>query len=171
MAGLDPPDEAPRGSSAHNIISPSDPDADGTTCTQPFIVTMSFAKQDPTTRRFIRSHVMRGINKGKPRPRRAAAAIGPAPESATGNGRARMIAAKPIPSCGELVGGSSPAADAGAKESMWIIFTPAKLASELSLTRTTAVLTPPMQQLIYECKIFFPPVSSRGKVIRQSNNY
>jgi len=141
MAGLDPP-----------------PDHDtpgGGACAQPFIVTTSITKHDPATRRLIRSHVMRGINRGKPRARRAAK---DSPESARIlDGRLQEVVAKPtvVGSVGDIVGGWSPAAAAGARESMWAIFTPAKLASEISLTRTTAVLTPPMQQLIYECKFFF----------------
>ena len=145
MAGFDAPnndDTTCGGANAHTTTAPTQ---------RPFIVATSFPKQDVATRRLIRSHVMRGVNKGKPRTRRATTRD--FSESPTGTVRPQKVAAKPtVGSAGEVVGGWSPAAAAGARESMWAIFTPAKLASEISLTRTTAVLTPSMQQLIYECK-------------------
>ncbi|KAK0619620.1 hypothetical protein B0T14DRAFT_566449 [Immersiella caudata] len=97
----------------------------------PFIVTTSLDKTDAETRKFIRSHVMRGKNKGKLMPRKGK------------KSRALDSDATPQSSPASLVQHEDPGWE------HWQLVSPRKVASELSLFRYTQELSPPMKELIF----------------------
>jgi len=106
----------------------------------PFIVATSLDKADSATRKFIRSHVMRGKNKGKSMPRKGKTQCGAdtdLPSQRSDQTDANMNTDEPRNV--ELVW----------EKGVWPLTTPRKVAAELSLFRYTADLTPPMRELIY----------------------
>ncbi|KAH6844516.1 hypothetical protein B0I37DRAFT_342938 [Chaetomium sp. MPI-CAGE-AT-0009] len=112
-----------------------------------FIVTTSLAKPDPTTRRFIRSHVMRGKNTGKFRNEhvRQGPQTGP-------NRRSAVAQAAYTP-------GARPDGDeAEAKtEDGWTLVTPHRIASELSLQGYGGEMQPYVLRLIHRALTVVKP--------------
>lgn len=110
---------------------------------RPFIVTTSLDKTDDVTRKLIRSHVMRGKNKGKPRPRKAQTRrpgeTGETPDSA----------ALTQPTSSEDKPSSTEEPELSCDNGAWKMTPPRKIASELSLFRYTMELNPSMRELIY----------------------
>lgn len=92
-----------------------------------FIVTTSLGKEDPETRKLIRSHVMRGKNKGKKMPRRSKCTVPGAASGSTPQSR-----------------------DLGHEDREWALFPPRKIATELAMFGPTAHLDPSMQRLIHQ---------------------
>jgi hypothetical protein len=97
----------------------------------PFIVTTSLDKTDAETRKFIRSHVMRGKNKGKSMPRKGKKSRSPDSDTTPQSSPASLVQHE----------------DSGWEH--WQLVSPRKVASELSLFRYTQELNPSMKELIF----------------------
>lgn len=112
----------------------------------PFIVSTSLDKPDPMTRKFIRSHVMRGKNAGKSRRRQGQPALTAAESEKSG--RVRHPAS---PDKGETC---------GKEKETWALMSPRKIASELTLYRYAETVKPYMFDLIFQGNISAPSSTS-----------
>ena len=101
----------------------------------PFIIATSLAKPDPKTRKFIRSHVMRGKNAGKFRPKCSPGWQAASPKD-------RMVVRRPPTS---RPGGGA----AGAGVEGWALITPQRIVSELSLLGFGGDMQPYVLRLVY----------------------
>ncbi|KAK3290840.1 uncharacterized protein B0H64DRAFT_427390 [Chaetomium fimeti] len=112
----------------------------------PFIVTTSLAKPDPTTRRFIRSHVMRGKNAGKFRNEHIMQGLqtGPKRRSAVGQATRTPGARHEGDEAEESVDG-------------WTLVTPHRIASELSLQGYGGEMQPYVLRLIHRALTVIKP--------------
>ncbi|SPN99275.1 uncharacterized protein DNG_02312 [Cephalotrichum gorgonifer] len=133
----------------------SDPGSQGS-ASDPFIVSTTPGKPDPATRKFIRSHVMRGKNLGKLRPRK-------------GHGKQRRNE-KSVPARAEEAAGAAP--DHGA--AVFVPAAPRRIASELSAYRYVVDIKPYMFNLIYRALTLIKPSTftlekiTDGDLIRSS---
>ncbi|KAL2135127.1 hypothetical protein VTI74DRAFT_9720 [Chaetomium olivicolor] len=111
----------------------------------PLIISTSLAKPDLKTRKFIRSHVMRGKNTGKFRSSKEFL-VSPIPVAVEDQGPPR----KPKSVL------QNPGARAG-REIVWVVLTPRKVASELSLLGFDTETHPYSLDLIYQALTVVKP--------------
>jgi len=108
-----------------------------------FIVTTSLGKEDPETRKLIRSHVMRGKNKGKKMPRKIksshACTTVSDPEATSGSTR------------------QNGPRNYSQEDREWALYPPRKIATELALFGPTTHLDPSMQRLIHQAYTVLKP--------------
>ena len=104
-----------------------------------FIVSTSLAKPDPTTRRFIRSHVMRGKNAGKFRNDRLKSGSQTDP-----NRKSAVVQATYTPGAWHEANDAEVATTTG-----WTLITPHRIASELSLQGYGGEMQPYVLKLIH----------------------
>ncbi|KAK1830916.1 hypothetical protein QBC39DRAFT_308159 [Podospora conica] len=104
-----------------------------------FIVTTTLDKTDADTRRLIRSHVMRGKNKGKTRPTKSKRASPPSPTTPVLFADAEHV---------EDYSSMTAAETHPTEQSMWVAPRPRMVATDLDLFETTSGLTPSLKDLI-----------------------
>lgn len=122
-----------------------------------FIVSTSLAKPDPRTRRFTRSHVMRGKNVGKFRDDKKWAEL---PKKLSTKGQAFEAESMSKVICQEKQD------DEAARTEGWALVSPRKVASELFMLGLGGDMEPYVLELIHRGKFdrpsLLPPLSADG---------